>query len=194
MRLNLVLAAAVLFAALPAMAQTQSPRGEYFTGPSGPNQYAVVFRGDTRMDRRSVAERAMLRAAELTLEKGDQWFVVTSSATQRVDLRTATPLAELDRQTGAINDTSIGAGGSGAGPTDSGHAATFGVDPGAVGLGTQVDPRLLERRRPRAAYQTVLIIRTGRGRELQVDDASRPVDVYDAAAIAQSLRARVQQQ
>jgi hypothetical protein len=197
---NLVLAltaAAFLGAAPLAMAQegrTAMARGEAYAGVRGEHQYTVVFRGDERMDRKSVAERAMLRAAELTLEKGDAWFMVTNAATQRVDLRSVGSLAEIDRRADAVNDTSAGAGGGAAGATGAGHAATVGIDPGAVGLGTQVDPRLLERRRPRLAYQTTLLIQTGRGSEVTVPDPAHPPEIYDAAAIAASLRARAQQQ
>jgi hypothetical protein len=184
-----------LFAGAPAMAAGDAAHGESYTAQTGEGQYAVIYRGDRSMSRRDVAQNAMLRAAELTLETGNEVFLVNQTSTSRIDLSTVEALSELDRPAGAARDAGAGAG-SGAGGTSGSSgsggvgAATAGVDPGAVGVGTGVDPRLLERRRTRMAYQTILMIRVGRrGQELQVEDPNAQLEIFDAAAVAASMRA-----
>ncbi|MEJ0059937.1 MAG: hypothetical protein WDM79_10350 [Terricaulis sp.] len=181
--------------ALFAVAPAAAAEGESYTAQTGEGQYAVIYRGDRSMSRRDVANNAILKAAELTLESGNEIFVVNQTTTSRIDLSTVAALNELDRSGGSARDTGAGAG-SGASGTSSGGggvgAATAGVDPGAVGVGTGVDPRLLERRRTRMAYQTVLMIRVGRrGQELQVEDPNAQLEIFDAASVATSLRAEL---
>jgi hypothetical protein len=172
---------------------TEAPRGSQSAVTQiSEDQFAITFRGNVRMNRRSVAERAMLRAAEAALEKGYEWFFVTETLTQRVNLANVEPLANLDRTPGSVNDTSRGAGFDGAGARGGGHDVTSGVDPGAVGVGTNADPRLLEQSRSRLAYQTVLLIRAGRGRQVAVENASSPPEIFDAASVAQSLRGQLE--
>lgn len=181
-------AAATFGVAAPAIAQP-SNSGEVYTAQTGEGQYAVIYRGDRRMNRREVAEAAMLRAAQLTLEQGAQWFMVTSTSSQRLDLSTAAPLNPNTQ--GDLTTTAGGGVGGGEGAGNAGNAATAGVDPGAVGVGTGVDSSVLaaasNNRRPRMAYQTILMIRTGSGREVAVDDPNADVEIFDAASVVASM-------
>jgi hypothetical protein len=172
----------------PAYADTAST-GEFRTAQTGEGEYAVIMRGDRSMDRREVAEQAMLHAAEVTLQQGFEWFMVTSNLTQRIDLQTAASLTELDNAGVNVRDAGAGqgAGADASGSGGGGNSATAGVDPGAVGVGTSVDPRLLERRRPRMAYQTILMIKVGRGHEVQVEDPAHVGEIFDAASIRSQL-------
>lgn len=166
-------------------ASAQAPRGEMFAGQTEDGNYVVIVRGDRRMDRREVASSALLRAAEVTLEADKQWFIVTSSSTQRIDLNSAPSFSDLAGAENTPGDA-FSTGTSEAAQAG-GHGATAGVDPGAVGVGTSADPRLLERRPRRMAYQTIMVIRAGSGRTVEVERPDEELQIFDAAAIAAQL-------
>lgn len=44
----------------------------------GANRYRIVFTGNARTPEETVKDYALLRAAELTLQKGDDWFRIAS--------------------------------------------------------------------------------------------------------------------
>jgi hypothetical protein len=167
-----------------ASAQTP-PRGEMFAGQTDNGDFVVIVRGDRRMDRREVVSSAMLRAAELTLEANKQWFIVTSATTRRIDLNGAPSLADL----GATDrpETDALSTGPSEGAQSGGNAATAGADPGAVGVGTDADPRLLERRPPRLVYQTIMIVRAGSGNTVAVENPEAELNIFDAASIQSQL-------
>jgi len=163
----------------------QTPRGEMFASQTEDGDYVVIVRGDRRMDRREVAASALLRAAEVTLEAEQQWFIVTAATTQRIDLNGAQSLADL----GAAGRPAADAFSTGTseGAQGGGHGATAGADPGAVGVGTDADPRLLEQRPSRLVYQTIMVIRPGSGRSVAVERPEEELNIFDAAAIAAQL-------
>lgn len=177
----------VIFFALSGgtSATAQASRGEMFAAQTENGDYVVIVRGDRRMDRREVASSAMLRAAEVTLEADKQWFIVSSTSTQRIDVNSAPPFSDLagtdDRPSDALSTGTSEATRAG------GHGSTAGVDPGAVGVGTGADPRLLERRPPRMVYQTIMVIRAGSGRSVEVERPEEELEIFDAAAIVAQL-------
>lgn len=187
MRQFMTMVVAAIGIALCAAAPAAADDGEVFTAQTGEGQYAVIFRGDRSMNRREVAQKAIESAARLTLDSGNEWFMVTQTQSARIDLNTAGTLSELGRTGASARDTGAGAG-SGAGASGGGGggvgAATSGVDPGAVGVGTGFDPRLVERSRPRFAYQTTLLIQVGRrGQEVHVENPTEEQQIFDAASI-----------
>lgn len=171
------------FLALAGAAAADPP--ETFSASTGENQYIVIARGDRSAERREVASEAMRVAARLALESGNQWFIVSTATTRRVDLNAVGELSALTQggtasnATPDINVSEVAQSG--------GHGATAGADPGAVGVGTNADPRVLERRPARLAYQTTLLIQVGRGNSVQVEDASGDLQIFDAAAISEQL-------
>lgn len=172
--------------ALSGLAFADPPaRGQSHVAQTAESEYAVIVRGERGMQRRDVAAAAMLRAAQFTLESGHQWFIVSSATTTRINLATAPRMAALAGETGRAQDavprssTETSQGG--------GHGATAGADPGAVGVGTGVDSRLLEQRPPRMVYQTILLIRVGEGSEVAVENPEADLQIFDAASIAAQL-------
>jgi hypothetical protein len=119
------------------------------------------------------------------LEAQKQWFIVSSVSTQRIDLNTAPPFSDLTRAERAPNDAL--STGTAEGARAGGHAATAGADPGAVGVGTNADARLLERRPPRMVYQTIMVVRPGSGRSVEVERPEEELQIFDAAAIVAQL-------
>lgn len=172
-----------LSGATPAFAQAS--RGEMFAGQAEDGGYVVIVRGERGMDRREVASSALLKAAEVTLAAQREWFIVSSSSTQRINLNSAPPFSDLagtaNRPSDAVSTGTSEAAQAG------GHGATAGADPGAVGVGTSADPRLLERRPPRMVYQTIMVIRAGSGRSVEVERPEEELEIFDAAAIVAQL-------
>lgn len=126
------------------------------------NQYRVVFHGNRSTSAEAVRDYALLRAAELTLENGYDWFEVVSAdnSTQNRDrLATTTeivPATRVTRRCGLLG-------------------CTTSVAPDYVGM------RVLTREID--DYHTALVEFTmGRG------EPRNPERVYDAAALARSIR------
>lgn len=78
----------IIAALLGACAATQNysaasdPRDHgYFSEPLGQGHYRVGFNGSAAMPLATVERYALLRAAEVTLENGHDWFQVVSAAT-----------------------------------------------------------------------------------------------------------------
>ena len=166
-------------------ASAQTPRGEMFATQTADGDYVIVVRGDRRMDQRQVVSSALLRAAELTLEANKQWFIVSAATTRRINLNGAPSLSDL----AAAEDHAADALSTGPseGAQNGGNSATAGADPGAVGVGTNADPRLLERRPPRLVYQTIMVVRAGSGGSVAVENPEAQLNIFDAAAIAAQL-------
>lgn len=82
-----MLIAAVLLAACATatpyrQAQSQNDYG-YQAQKIEENRYRVVFSGNTQTDRQTVENYLLYRAAELTLEQGKDYFVITNSSTEK---------------------------------------------------------------------------------------------------------------
>lgn len=174
------------FLALGSAASAEPP--QTFSAQTGENQYIVIARGERATERREVATEAMRRAAQLAIETGNQWFIVSTATTRRIDLNTAGELSALTQGTNNIEgapDINVSEASQ-----SGGHGATAGSDPGAVGVGTNVDPRVLERRPARMAYQTTLLIQVGSGNSATVENAGADLQIFDAAAISEQLGSR----
>lgn len=77
-------------ASTPDYREAASSGGEgYSTQQIEGNRYRVSYTGDSNDSAEQVRDRALLRAAELTLEQGGDWFEVTNSTTSEdSDIRT----------------------------------------------------------------------------------------------------------
>ena len=179
-RLTIMTAALALATAAPAAAEYRAVRGGsgYAERVIGPDQLEVSYRGD-KENQRTVTQYAMRRAAEVTLANGFEWFMLTRIDARQVDRNADT----LNRADAPPNDRSSGAYGGGNGQADPVRAATNGASVDSQG-GAPIDPGLLARRSRRPAYETVLTIQMGRGRQVAVEDPLQPMEIFDAASVA----------
>jgi hypothetical protein len=130
------------------------------------NHWRVRYTGTTRMTSADVQDYALMRAAQLTLEKGGQWFQVVSSDTD-ADLRTRSSIE-----------------------TDFGPDYVVHRSCGLLGCTTEAVPVMsrtqVERSETRKVYEHVLEIMIGHGGKI----AGAP-RVYDASQTFQNLNARL---
>src|SRR5690348_10966034 len=68
-------------------AATSMNTAGYQSMPADNGRTSVVYTGARGMSKEQVAQFALLRAAELTAESGQEWFAVISTQTQNVELR-----------------------------------------------------------------------------------------------------------
>jgi hypothetical protein len=130
------------------------------------NHWRVRYTGTTRMTSADVQDYALMRAAQLTLEKGGQWFQVVSSDTDS-DLKTRTSIE-----------------------TDFGPEYAVRRSCGLLGCTTEAVPVMwrtqVESTETRKVYEHVLEIMMGHGEKV----AGSP-RVYDASQTFQNLRQRL---
>jgi hypothetical protein len=141
-----------------------------------------------------VAEFAMLRAAELTIASGKEWFAVLQTSKQQVRVG---DLNRIDGRSGSVltgETTTATAGGGG-----DRSSATSGVDDGVVpggpttgGFGGgDVPYQVLERWRPPTVNQATLIIQMGSGNETTLEGLERTPEFFSAQEVAASIRAKM---
>ena len=114
-RLALPLAAALALGACASMSPAYGPA----YGPKGagysefriePNRFRVNYQGGPGAPAEDVANFALLRAAELTLAQGHDWFQVTDRVSSgRLD-RAGGPRFSLGAGSGSYGRTSVGVG------------------------------------------------------------------------------------
>jgi hypothetical protein len=130
------------------------------------NHWRVRYTGTTRMSSADVQDYALMRAAQLTLEKGGQWFQVVSSDTD-TDLKTRSSIE-----------------------TDFGPDYAVRRSCGLLGCTTEAVPVITRTQREtvetRKVYEHVLEIMMGHGEKI----AGSP-RVYDASQTFQNLNARL---
>lgn len=98
-----ILAASVLTVAACASGADYRPASHsggagYSSQQIESNRYRVSYTGDRNDNAQDVRDRALLRAAELTLEKGGDWFEITASSTNE-DMETRTRFEDRGFQT-----------------------------------------------------------------------------------------------
>ena len=203
MRRQIVIAAATIV--LTACASAPAPTYEaaanlnspgYFSGPVEDGRHAVAYTGAKGMSRAQVAQFAMLRAAELTLESGQEWFAVIESKSQNVQLQAENDLK--DRTTGGFvggESTSTGAGGAGGTASPGGVSDPVvrgGPSTGGFG-GGDVPYQVLERWTPPTAPQTVLLIQMGKGDEASFDGLAKAPEIFGARTVVDEIRGKMKQ-
>lgn len=175
-----------------AVAKTYQPHttkaGGYQTQQTEPNRYVVVYTGAKGAKKNQVAQFALLRAAELAVETGNEWFAVISSSSQQVDLNAVTNTIEAGGSflTGEAVGTGSGgaAGGTGRGDPTVGGGGTF----GGFG-GGDVPYQAMERWRPVNVHQTIMIIQVGSGDGASFPGAISQPEIFDAKATVDEIRA-----
>lgn len=127
------------------------------------NQYRVTFVGNRHTNQEQVKDYALLRAAELTLENDKQWFVITST--------------ESDKQTRKVSDVDSSV---------SMHTTTT-RRCGILGCTTTTTPTYsglsVTTREVEDGFTATLIIAMGAGTP---DDSSKS---FDASELAKNLKA-----
>ena len=198
-RLILIAATLALGACQTAMPPYRAGSGPndigYFSAPAGGARHTVTYTGAKGMTPAQVAEFALLRAAELTLASGQEWFAVLHSTSRQVQ---AGDLNRIQGRSGSVltgESTTAGAGGG----RDRSTAAAGGDDgtvpggPSTGGFGGgDVPYQVLERWTPPRVHQTALIIQMGSGTEASLEGLEEVPEIFSARAIADRIRARME--
>ena len=200
-RIALVTAAAVLlsvpvFAKKPVYEAAEAPnRPGYLTAPTADGLVTVVYTGAKGMNKAQVAEFALLRAAELTRESGQEWFAVMETRSQDVEL--AKPGQDIQAQGGGFISGGEGAGtGTGGGrapsPGNTSDSSTRG-GPSTGGFGGgDVPYQVLERWTPPKVYQTLLVIRMGKGDQASFPGVQKAPEIFGAEATEAEIRGKME--
>ena len=177
----------------PAYRAASAP-GEvgYFSAPAEAGRQAVSYTGQKGMSPAQVAEYALLRAAELTIESGQQWFAVLQSASRQVQVGDVNRIAGRSGSFLTGESATAGSGGdrrgAGAGVDD----ATVPGGPSTGGFGGgDVPPQVLERWKPATVSQTTLLVQMGSGREANFEGLERVPEIFSAREVAERIRAKM---
>jgi hypothetical protein len=164
----------------------------YFSVPVEDNRVAVTYTGRKGMTQAEVAELAFLRAAELTLASGQQWFAVLHSDSRETQVG---DINRLEGRSGAIltsESSTAGSGGDrrGAGPGVEDAPVPGGPTTGGFG-GGDVPYQVLERWRPPSVKQTTLIVQMGSGNQASFEGLQSTPEIYSAQEVAAQIRAKM---
>jgi hypothetical protein len=180
----------------PVYQAAEAPnRPGYMTAPTDDGRFTVAYTGAKGMSKAQVAEFALLRAAELTRESGQEWFAVMETQSKNVEL--AKPGDELQSRTGGTfgGGESAGTGtggGRAAAPSGTSDSSTRG-GPSTGGFGGgDVPYQVLERWTPPQVYQTVLVIQMGKGDKASFPGAQKAPEIFGADATEAELRAKME--
>lgn len=139
--------------------------GGYASQPIESNRYVVSYTGVKGMPKEQVAKYAMLRAAEVTQESGNEWFAVVSTTTRKVDLTKA--LSSAIGADGHFLDTGFSFGGWGGGAPPA---------------------QVLERWKPDDVAQTIMIIQVGSGDDARFPGLTTTPEIFDAKSTTEEIR------
>lgn len=168
----------------------------YVDAPAEKGRITVAYTGSKGMTKQQVAQYALLRAAELTSQAGQEWFAVIDTRTQKVELRNKKD--DLDARSGGFvtgESTGTGAGGAGRTPGSTGttdSSTRGGPSTGGFG-GGDVPYQVLERWKPPMVPQTVIIIQMGKGAQARFDGLDKPPQIYDAKSVAAEIQGKMKQ-
>ena len=196
---TLVVGMLALSACQTAMPTYQAASGPtdvgYFSAPADSGRQAVIYTGQKKMKPAQVAEYALLRAAELTLASGQEWFAVLHAANQQV--RIGDDVNTIAGRSGSFltsEATTAGAGGGGdrksAGAGVGDGAVPGGPSTGGFG-GGDVPYQVLERWTPSTVHRTTLLIQMGSGNEASFEGLEEAPEIYSAKKIADDIRAKM---
>jgi hypothetical protein len=197
-RFTLVAATLVLSACQTAMPMYQAASGPngvgYFSAPADSGRQVVIYTGEKGMKPAQVAEYALLRAAELTLASGQEWFAVLHAASQQVRVGDVNRIAGRSGSVLTGESTTAGAGGGGdrssAGAGVADGAVPGGPSTGGFG-GGDVPYQVIERWTPPTVHQTAIVIQMGSGTEVSLDGLEKAPEIFSARAVADGIRAKM---
>lgn len=155
----------------------------WFVQDADKGRLAVGYTGEKAESRNEVAQFAMLRAAEFTIEQGQEWFAVLSTKTQSVKQAGE----DLEGRGGHFMGSGAQQGGDAGIPDARGASQT----PSSPFGGAQVPNGVLERWTP-TVYQTVLIIQTGSGDKATFEGAVKTPKIFAAKDVVAEIRAKME--
>lgn len=190
-----VLALGACQTAGPSYEAASTPGGTgYFSTPVEDGRHAVTYTGERKMTPAQVAEYALLRAAELTLASGHEWFAVLHTENQQVQVGDMNTIAGRSGSVLTGESTTAGSGGdrrgAGAGVDDA--EVPGGPTTGGFG-GGDVPYQVLERWTPRSVPRTNLIIQMGSGNRASFDGLETAPEILSAQAVVDEIRAKMAQ-
>ena len=170
-----------------------SPGGVgYFSAPVDDGRQAVSYTGEKGMKPAQVAEYALLRAAELTLASGQEWFAVLHTESQEVRVGDLNSIAGRSGSILTGESTTAGSGGDRTGATPGIDDAGVPGGPSTGGFGGgDVPYQVLERWTPPSVNRTTLVFQMGSGQEVSIADLESAPEIYAAQAVADQIRAKM---
>lgn len=167
----------------------------YLTAPAENGRHTIVYTGAKGMSREQVAEYALLRAAEFTVESGQEWFAVIDTKNQKVQLSRGKD--DLQGRSGEFmsggESSGTGSGGAGATPSPGGVADSMtrgGPSTGGFG-GGDVPYQVLERWTPPSVHQTVIVIQMGKDTQAAFPGLDKAPEIFAAKSTAVEIRGRM---
>lgn len=167
----------------------------YLTVPAENGQHTIVYTGAKGMSREQVAEYALLRAAEFTIESGQEWFAMIDTKNQNVQLSRVKD--DLQGRSGGFisggESAGAGTGGAGASPSPGGVAdptTRGGPSTGGFG-GGDVPYQVLERWTPPTVHQTVIVIQMGTDTQATFQGRNEAPEIFAAKPTAAEIRGRM---
>lgn len=165
----------------------------WLTAPAENGRYYVAYTGSKGMNRKQVAEYALLRAAEFTTESGQEWFAVIETKTQKVALAQKDDLRSRSGSIiGGPGGASAGSAGSSASsPRGTSDASTAGgASTGGFGGGAP-PTAVTERWTPPQVTQTVIVIQMGKGDNASFPGVKKAPEIFPAKTTAADIRAKM---
>lgn len=195
-RLTLVAATLALGACQTAMPSYQAASGPnavgYFVTAADGGRQAITYTGEKGATPAQVAEFALLRAAELTLASGQEWFAVLHTASQKVQ---AGDVNQISGRSGSVltgESTTAGSGGDRRGAGAGVEDATVPGGPTTGGFGGgDVPYQVLERWTPPTVNQTTLLIQMGSGKEASFEGLEATPEIFSAREVVDRIRAKM---
>lgn len=166
----------------------------FFTAQADGGRYTVAYTGDKGMPAAQVAEYALLRAADLTIESGHEWFAVIEGTNRRVEVGDINSIQGRSGSVLTSESATAGAGGGGdkssAGPGVSDGAVPGGPSTGGFG-GGDVPYQVLERWVPPAVHRASILIQMGSGNQASFEGLEKEPEIYSAKAVAKQIREKM---
>lgn len=199
MRKHAIVLTALMLAACQTAAPSYRPATTaggvgYFSAPTANGRHLVAYTGAKNVSAAQVAELALLRAAELTLETGGEWFAVIDTISEQVRIG---DINDIRGRSGPVL-TSQGATASPGGGSDSpapGSGVVDGSVPGGPSIGGfgggDVPYQVIERWRPQTVNRTRIVIQTGSGDRAAFSGLEAAPQIYSARATADEIRAKL---
>lgn len=179
--------------ATPAYQAASTPGGVgYFSAPVDDGRHAISYTGAKGMTPAQVAEFALLRAAELTLASGQEWFAVLHTESQKVQVGDLNTIAGRSGSILTGESTTAGSGGdrTGAGPGVDDAGVPGGPTTGGFG-GGDVPYQVLERWNLPTVPRTTLIVQMGSGNQASFDGLETAPEILSAQAVVDQVRAKM---
>jgi hypothetical protein len=167
----------------------------HLTVPADNGRHTIVYTGAKGMSREQVAAYALLRAAEFTVESGQEWFAVIDTKNQKVEL--ARGKDDLQGRSGGFisGGESAGAGAGGAGATASPAGVSDSTTQGGPSTGGfgggDVPYQVLERWTPPTVHQTVIVIQMGKDSQATFRGLNAAPEIFAAKSTAAEIRGRM---